>query len=46
MVANVYGKIDWVLHYTTFDFLIPEQLMFIIDTSTMTYDDAYLITLE
>lgn len=34
----IYGEKDWVLHCPAFDFLIPEQIMFHTDTSTMVYD--------
>lgn len=36
----IYGEKDWVLHCTAFDFLIPEQLMFITDASTLGYDEV------
>ena len=35
----IYGDKDWVLHCAAFDFLIPEQIMFHTDTSTMVYDE-------
>lgn len=35
----IYGEKDWILHCTAFDFLIPEQLKFHTDTSTMEYDE-------
>lgn len=36
----IYGEKDWVLHCPAFDFLIPEQIMFHTDTSTMVYDEV------
>ena len=36
----IYGDKDWVLHCPAFDFLIPEQIMFHTDTSTIGYDDV------
>ena len=36
----IYGEKDWVLHCPAFDFLIPEQLIFHTDTSTMVYDEV------
>ncbi len=35
----IYGDKDWVLHCPAFDFLIPEQIMFHTDTSTIVYDE-------
>lgn len=36
----IFGERDWVLHCTVFDFLIPEQLMFITDELGVGYDDV------
>lgn len=36
----VYGEKDWVLHCAAFDFLIPEQLMFVTDASSLVYDEV------
>ena len=36
----IFGERDWVLHCTAFDFLIPEQLMFITDELGVGYDDV------
>lgn len=35
-----YGERDWEMHCTAFDVLIPNQLMYIRDLSTLTYDEV------
>lgn len=34
-----YGDRDWKMHCAAFDYLIPEQIMFIRDLSTLVYDE-------